>query len=57
MIEEMETGRKAILTLVDAYQNLKRIKNTNKRDEEIESQLKYLKIKLEICGGDFGILD
>ncbi len=57
MVEEMGTDRESVLAIIDAYQNLQRIKNADNRDEEINNQLKYLKAKLEICGVNLESLD
>ena len=57
MVEEMGTDRESVLAIVDAYQNLQRIKNADDKDKEIDNQLKYLKAKLEICGVNLEDLD
>ena len=57
MVEEMGTDRESVLAIIDAYQNLQRIKNAKNINEEIDNQLRYLRAKLEICGVNFESLD
>ncbi len=57
MVDEMGTDRESVLAVIDAYQNLQRIKTAQNKDEEIENQLRYLRTKLEICGVNLESLD
>ena len=57
MVEEMGTDRESVLVIIDAYQNLQRIKNAKNINEEIDNQLRYLRAKLEIYGVNFESLD
>lgn len=57
MADEMGTDRESVLAIVDAYQNLLRIKHADNKYEEIENQLMYLRTKLEICGVNYENLE
>ncbi len=57
MVEEMESDIVSVLAIIDAYQNLQRIKKSDDKDKEIDNQLKYLRAKLEICGVNLESLD